>query len=185
MLKSTLHLRATPASTVSQLVPESDKSIDLCGSECRTRNCLYSESSSRLDTGEEGGDVEEEEVLGSLRRVAREDGGPDSGAVGDGLVRVDRLQVVGLLPVEEIPPGARIILITAPSSPRWLPRSASASPRLARVSHVALFFVVVVANDGDAFSPFLPLSLLKPSYMYIHSGRPNSGLLQQLYNQNC
>ena len=53
-----------------------------------------------LDTGRERGDVEEEEVLGLLGRVAGEDGGLDGGAVRDGLVRVDRL--VGLLAVEKI-----------------------------------------------------------------------------------
>ena len=48
----------------------------------------------------QGRDVEQEQVLGLLGRVAGEDGGLDGGAVRDGLVGVDRL--VGLLAVEEV-----------------------------------------------------------------------------------
>ena len=47
-----------------------------------------------LEAEGERGDVEEEEVLELLRLVvvlARKDGGLDGGAVGDSLVRVDRL----------------------------------------------------------------------------------------------
>lgn len=46
-------------------------------------------------TSREGGDIEEEEVLGLLRRVSREDGGLDGSTVGNGLIGVDGL--VGLL----------------------------------------------------------------------------------------
>jgi hypothetical protein len=53
-----------------------------------------------LDTGRQRRDVEEEKVLGLLRRVTGENGGLDSGTVGDGLVGVDRL--VRLLAVEEV-----------------------------------------------------------------------------------
>ena len=54
---------------------------------------------SSLNTNEERGCVEQE-VLGLLRRVAAEDGGPDSSTKSDWLVGVDRL--VRPLAIEEI-----------------------------------------------------------------------------------
>ncbi|KAI3485069.1 hypothetical protein L1887_51742 [Cichorium endivia] len=53
-----------------------------------------------LDTHRERGNVEEEQVLGLLRGVTRENGGLDGGTVCDGLVGVDRL--VELAAVEEV-----------------------------------------------------------------------------------
>ena len=53
-----------------------------------------------LDTHGERGDVEEEQVLDFLGFVAAQDGGLDGGAVGNGLVGVDRL--VQLFAVEII-----------------------------------------------------------------------------------
>jgi hypothetical protein len=45
-------------------------------------------------------DVEQEDFLGLLRGISRENGGLDSGTVGHSLVGVDRL--VGLLAIEEV-----------------------------------------------------------------------------------
>jgi hypothetical protein len=55
----------------------------------------------------------------------------------------------------------------------------ASAPRLLPASHVARFIFVVVATNGDTFSPFLPPSLLKPSHMYIQSESPDSGLLNR------
>mmetsp|Transcript_14351 Transcript_14351/g.28331 ORF Transcript_14351/g.28331 Transcript_14351/m.28331 type:complete len:716 (+) Transcript_14351:183-2330(+) len=61
---------------------------------------LGHDTASSLDTEREGGHVEEEEVLGLLRVDTGEDGSLHGGAVGHGLVGVDRL--VELLAVEEV-----------------------------------------------------------------------------------
>jgi hypothetical protein len=61
----------------------------------RTGDELGHDTAGGLDTSGERCDIEEEEVLGLLGRVSSQDGGLDSGSVGNGLIGVDRL--VGLL----------------------------------------------------------------------------------------
>jgi len=58
------------------------------------------DSSGGLDTSGKRSNIEEEEILGLLGGVSREDGGLNGGSVGDGLIGVDG--PVGLLSREEV-----------------------------------------------------------------------------------
>jgi len=58
------------------------------------------DTTSGLNTGGKGSNIEEEEVLSLLGCVTGQDSGLDGSTVGDGLIRVDRL--VGLLSIEEV-----------------------------------------------------------------------------------
>ncbi|CEO96728.1 hypothetical protein PBRA_005332 [Plasmodiophora brassicae] len=58
------------------------------------------DTAGRLDTERQRGNVQQQDLAGLLAGVAAEDGGLDGGAVGDGLIRVDRL--ARLLAAEEL-----------------------------------------------------------------------------------
>ena len=64
------------------------------------RHVRCHDTTGRLDTERKRRNVDEQDLVGLLGRVARQDGGLDSGPVGDCFVGVDRL--VGLLAVEEV-----------------------------------------------------------------------------------